>query len=153
MSITDELRKYAKGYEPYVNHRLLEIADRIDERHERAMADAELRISPTEAQMREMGLVKLPVDADGVPIHVGDEMTNGIDLPARVRALVLGSDGWTAMPTCAIEGRRVEPSALRHVKPDSWERIIRDAQEYVTEDAPLHSVSELVGRCRRLAGE
>lgn len=31
MAITDELREYERGYELYVNHKLLEIADRMRE--------------------------------------------------------------------------------------------------------------------------
>ena len=74
MSITDELKQYAYGYETMVNHRLLGIADRIDEAHEREIADAELWAAPTEGQIEEMGYIALPKDADGVPIHLGDVM-------------------------------------------------------------------------------
>ena len=77
MSITDELREYANiatDRDIYAGARLLKLADRIDERHERAMADAELAAAPTEAQLDELGYVKLPVDAVGVPIHVGDRL-------------------------------------------------------------------------------
>ena len=80
MGITDELRLWAArelaswkmARERYDD--LIAIADRIDKEHERGMADAELSAAPTEAQLSELGYVKLPVDADGVPIHVGDEM-------------------------------------------------------------------------------
>lgn len=39
MSITDELRGYAKGYELLVNYRLLEIADRIDAKYDELRDD------------------------------------------------------------------------------------------------------------------
>lgn len=55
MAITDELRKYARGYETMVNHKLLAIADRID------------------AELAER-YVELPKDADGECIHIGDEL-------------------------------------------------------------------------------
>ena len=83
MSITEELRDWSMdAHAGWIISRveldaLHAIADRIDAEHERGMADAELCAAPTEAQLSELGYVKLPVDADGVPIHVGDELTDG----------------------------------------------------------------------------
>lgn len=158
MSITDELRE---AMDPCISDDWLTIpksefetlADRIDAEHERMYEDLTIGMEPmTEANMARDGWVKLPVDADGVPIHVGDELTNGTDLPAKVRCMVLDESGWM-VSTRELRGYGMPPATLRHVQPDSWERIIKDAQEYVTDDEPLYSVSELVERCRRLAGE
>ena len=56
MSITDKLREWASVEVPYkYGHQLTAIANRID------------------AELAER-YVKLPVDADDVPIHIGDEM-------------------------------------------------------------------------------
>ena len=96
MSITDELREWA------VNHRaeldmgqlypaMIEcIADRIDAEHEAACAKAygdgamSVPIALDESQW-----VKLPKDADGVPIHVGDVMAYADNTkPMEVVALV-----------------------------------------------------------------
>lgn len=73
MSITDELRDWFKdrlfmgnGYAE-----LTAIADRIDEAHKHAIAYVDDRDPVT---MAEHGWIRLPVDADGVPIHVGDVM-------------------------------------------------------------------------------
>ena len=73
VNITDELRTEARGFGDYVYkpeqaRRLRIIADRIDAEHERQL----------EALYRDMSdaeYVKLPVDADGVPWHLGDELT------------------------------------------------------------------------------
>ena len=95
MSITDELRKYAQGWRE--NPNLMDdldagdidgllgdiehIADLIDAEHQKAirklnnLADAS---------------VLLPVDVDGVPIHVGDMMGRG-DAHGRVIALMLSN--------------------------------------------------------------
>ena len=134
------------------------IADRIDERHERALADADLCAAPTEAQLSELGYVKLPVDADGVPIHVGDELE--IEHNGRVTTvdvMTLLERGWTVYCT---SGGAFVPTKTRchHVQPDSWERIIRDAIaegfERTDISAPCEvGNDELVERCRRLAGE
>lgn len=160
MSITDELRE---GMSPCISDDWLTIpksefetlADRIDERHERGMADAELAASPTYAQMAELGWVKLPVDADGVPIHVGDELTNGTDLPAKVRCMVLDESGWM-VSTRELRGYGVLPATLHRVQPDSWENIIEDAANFALDTqhtAGRISLEPFVERCRRLAGE
>ena len=78
MSITDELRREVRErfltyvYTAEQADKLLAIADRIDAEHERGMADAEYAAAPTEAQLSELGYVKLSVDADGVPWSLGD---------------------------------------------------------------------------------
>ena len=82
MSITDELRKYARGYKPMVDHTLLEIADRIDEAHESSYKDgydegfasADDWLADHEDAMDEHGWIELPGDDDGVPIRIGDTM-------------------------------------------------------------------------------
>ena len=160
-SITDELREYAKGRTDYrPRERLLAIADRIDAEHERGMADAELAAAPTESQMAELGWAKLPVDADGVPIHAGDTVEEVGDDPMRHTVCGIGTlqdrpavfygnpskygyaDGWDFAEN------------VRHVQPDSWERIIEDAANYDRdgwEGSFRDFVDGLVERCRRLA--
>lgn len=79
MSITDELRTYAVMFERVVTAHLNAIADRIDEEHDREVADAR-NDAPHRAidkDMAEHGWVQLPNDADGKIIHVGDELTDG----------------------------------------------------------------------------
>ena len=75
MSITDELRKWAHGFNgPWRRNEemLLAIADRIDAEHEKAEQD----LIDANNQMEQLCecSIRLPVDADGVPIHVGDVM-------------------------------------------------------------------------------
>jgi hypothetical protein len=104
MSITDELRKYADrlsdeaarksehGFSP-VAMELERIADRIDAEHEakvsywqgasykdgydEGFASADDWLGQHEDAMAEHGWIRLPVDANGVPISVGDELTDG----------------------------------------------------------------------------
>lgn len=80
MSITDELREWFKDRIFMANgwQEIRDIADRIDAEHEAACAEAygngtmSVPIALDESQW-----VKLPVDADGVPIRVGDVMDKG----------------------------------------------------------------------------
>lgn len=97
MSITDELREWLKdrifmgnGYAE-----LTAIADRIDAEHEskvsywqdasykdgydEGFASADDYFTDKRETLKEHGWVKLPVDADGVPIHVGDKVTEHED--------------------------------------------------------------------------
>lgn len=76
MSITDELREYVDMFKDKVAApaTLRVIADRIDAEHERevTMACGEAIAKLGNKVVREY--VKLPVDADGVPIRIGDKI-------------------------------------------------------------------------------
>lgn len=81
MSITDELRGYVKHLDSLfddlcmVCEKLTAIADRIDAEHKRAIGYVNDYDPET---MAEHGWVRLPKDADGEYIHIGDEM-DGVD--------------------------------------------------------------------------
>ena len=99
------------------------------------------------------GLVRLPVDADKVPINIGDVMVyaDGNTCPLHVVALVppavfLTDDGPRYADMC------------RHA-PDTWERIIEDARtctgsagNYTTVPSMrwTNEVDALVARCKAL---
>ena len=76
MSITDELRGWANGFAMTRKHyelQLLAIADRIDAEHEAQLNDA-FETRNSDENLESDGWVRLPVDADGEYIHVGDVM-------------------------------------------------------------------------------
>lgn len=78
MRITDELREWASVEVPYnYSHKPLAIADHIDDRIndkcERMKCEYEREFEEWK-HTQDTCYVKLPVDADGVPIHVGDVM-------------------------------------------------------------------------------
>ena len=76
MSITDELREYANietDRDIYAGARLYKIADRIDAEHEADVSTAcRLAAGLDNDALAKRGYIALPMDADGVPIHVGD---------------------------------------------------------------------------------
>ena len=162
-SITDELREFmerADGYELWCPHHKVEltrIADRIDEEYERARNAAyETGFSDGEDADEHDGWMKLPVDADGVPIRVGDVMEERSGHTFEVASLMVfgGSDNWLVLSDARNFSSFREPHDLRHVQPDSWESIIQDAVKLGYADYPTTSYeAELVERCRRLAGE
>lgn len=91
MSITDELREWASVEVPYkYGHQLLAIADRIDAEHESACAEAYgSGVMSVPIALDESQWIRLPVDADGEPIHIGDVMAYADNTrPMEVTALV-----------------------------------------------------------------
>ena len=108
MSITDELREWAHGFNgPWRRNEemLLNIADRIDERvknirfneHHKGYQDGIMdgcsHYDPehTECMVsEENAYIKLPVDADGEVIHIGDRVENN----ERVVRIVLTDGSW-----------------------------------------------------------
>lgn len=60
--------------------------------------------------------LKLPVDADGVPWHIGDV----IEGHGELRCMSINCYGWTFVSSTAIN-----PSIHRHVKPRTIEDVLR----------------------------
>ncbi len=77
MSITDELRKWGYGFCGSSYEAVNAIADRIDAEHEKAIRELN--------DLADNSMV-LPVDADGVPIRVGDKVVDW-DTPRLVVAV------------------------------------------------------------------
>ena len=85
MSITDELREYARIHQPYKSElynaqcadEITAIADRIDAEHERSMADAYLSGTPTDEKLTELGWVRK--DKEHIISHATIEVTPHID--------------------------------------------------------------------------
>ena len=132
MSITDELRECANEYSVFAQpSRLLRIADRIDAEHERACkeqfacgAEHGIGASIEASEYQSRGWMKLPVDADGVPIRVGDRieyLTGGRDI---VRFVTLNGDGWM------VNERGWKPCTMRHYTPPTVEDVLFDALKH-----------------------
>lgn len=103
------------------------------------------------------GWVRLPVDADGVPWHIGDVTESG----QEVKAMGLNRHGWSFVGIV----NEIDPAIHRHHQPDTWERIIRDAigegmarqrdndsSECCERANPMNN-DALVARCKALAGD
>lgn len=92
MRSSDELREYSNTFVP--SAKLLRIADHIDAEHEqfvsfyKRLEDA--TIKRKDVEIFGVEYMALPVDADGVPIRVGDVMVyaEGNTCPMKVVALV-----------------------------------------------------------------
>lgn len=105
--------------------RLLALADRID------------------AEM-----VELPRDRDGVPIHVGDTVYDESGVACEVVSIGFGR--WSGgMMVHAVDGshqwRDLIPGQLAHTRPDSFERIADELEEW-SEDNRVNGDREVFDR-------
>lgn len=119
-------------------------------------------IDGIEAELNE-GWVELPRDSEGIPIRPNDEIV--VHYPEEepeagtVTALIL-TDRWDFEQSCwDTDSRDVSDlrgfyENVRHVKPDTWEQIIKNAIELgYTDPDNEHLEQVLVDRCKALAGE
>ena len=154
MSITNELREWASVEVPYkYGHQLTAIADRIDAEHEakvsywqgasykdgydEGFASADDWLGQHEDAMAEHGWIRLPLDADGVPIHVGD-VVEYADNPTELFTasyIELEKNGWWVFG--GVMGRR--PDNYRHHHEPTVEDVLR---ELLDEAEHFHSLEE-----------
>ena len=74
------------------------------------------------------GWIRLPVDADGEPWHIGDVTENGV----TVNAMRLGSRGWIFL--CQND---IDPSIHRHYHAPTVEDVLREFALAVCKDDAL----------------
>jgi hypothetical protein len=159
--ITSELRKYATvSWDPWpdARDRLYQMCDRIDAIHAQLEREnAELRAA------RGDDWIKLPVDADGLPIHVGDmlagEKAGGFGLcePFEVGCIMFGRD---IVQVNDVHGL-TRCTEFAHHHHDTWESIIDDAEALarewfntdMSENEHADGLNALVARCKKLAGD
>ena len=163
MSITDELRKWAEGDTLRAGMSLrtareqaLAIADRIDKQHEHELTMARGEAIQYLGSEVAKKYVKLPVDADGIPIHVGDEVIDYCT-PRTVAAVSEDSICLSGYEEGCYYRMGIAKNYHR-TKPDTWERIIADAiaegyERINLTDTITESNDELIARCKKLAEE
>jgi len=179
MSITDELREWAHGFNgPWKRNEemLLAIADRIDAEHEakvsywqgasykdgydEGFAGADDWLGQHEDAMAEHGWVMLPVDADGEYIHIGDVMEwvrYGDDDPTIVRTVIgVGFEVFFAWSDEQGRYAQYEANAYRHYHAPTVEDVLREFAVEVCGEPALtirSGVVEEYASRLRLAGE
>jgi len=136
MSITEELRKWVSAY-PWRKDRdaaeARALIDRIDKAHER-----EVYAVQSSAVFMPNHRISMPLDADDMPIHLGDEVVFASGEPEEhftVDAFSLDLDGWH------VNGEfDAMPSELRR-----WEAPTVDAllMQFVVDAADTASVTEM----------
>ena len=143
MSITDELRSWAEGNALRAGMSLrtardqaIAIADRIDAEYERAVISAmndalyHTLYHANDESMAELGLMRLPEDADGEYIHVGDAMEwariedDGLTIVREVSAV--GNDVFFAWSDEQHRYAQYESHAYRHHHAPTVEDVLRE---------------------------
>ena len=130
MSITDELREWAHGFTgPYKRNeqQLLAIADRIDAEHGASVIASGVKIVND--------YVRLPGDADGEPIHVGDVVIYDYDgvrtgTPETVKWIAMGE---TEVHISTEHHSYTKPSTLRHYHKPTVEDVMVEFVERLDE--------------------
>ena len=136
-SITDELRAWFKDRMFMGNgwREIRDIADRIDEAHERELRETGEDI--VRDVRREW--VRLPLDADGVPICVGDVMECGDGTVFTVESISLHPFGWRCSGD-GIDGSGYKctahplPHSCRHHRTPTVEDVLREFGEKMGEN-------------------
>lgn len=118
-----------------------------------ALADGLVRVADAMDAM-----MPLPVGADGEPIRPGDGVWNENGIHGVVTSLTVcngRAEAYVRYDDGIVQER---PDRLAHERPDSFERVVRDAfalggwSEEMVGDGPGYSVEDLVARCEHLAG-
>lgn len=150
MSITDELREYIWQHATN-NDELRAIADRIDAEHQKAEDEwkakdgqtwlrgyAECRAELMEgneviaADLEKAGWVKFPpLDADGEPWHIGDEIANQYNLHLTVSEIVYASNGYWMLH--AKPNWRFYANIACHYHAPTVEGVLREFAEKITD--------------------
>jgi hypothetical protein len=140
MGITDELREWAndnteqtmcmlsmppKHYVHGVLEQLLAIADRIDAEYKKALSGAYAD------KMDANGWVRLPVDADGEPWHIGDVTESG----NTIKAMEIKKHGW-----CFIGiQNEIDPSLHRHYHAPTIEDVLREFADEMNQNLGMYT--------------
>lgn len=137
MSITDELREWAKGstLSSWTAEHLTAIADRIDAEHEAQLNDA-FETRNSDENLESDGWMRLPKDADGEYIHIGDMMVSKDGKVHRVDSLTRNPTWfdyeWSIRLALLNDGVgagslvRYRPDALRHYHAPTVEDVLRE---------------------------
>lgn len=180
MAITDELRKWAQICGIKYDSKLYEIADTIDAAHRSALEKLAAQLDET-SDMREfcerldraansredvtiwgVDYTPLPVDADGVPIHVGDLLTDterqSIGLKPTAVKCILYNDEGCVVSANDPHGYWYDPSLLRHHRTQTVEDVLREMLTGMGVDASEHCadaasyIAEFAARLRLAEG-
>lgn len=154
MSITDELREYTEKQVKWLDvskvhyRKLFSIADRIDAEHERLMQEQPFTIDMvpmTDESMAEHGWVRLPKDADGEYIHVGERVQLIGNDPGTVSHMSLADDGWRVYVKYdgGIGTGSGEPKHIRHYHAPTVEGVLREMHAELDEVTALY-VGEVI---------
>ena len=95
-------------------------------------------------------VVECPTASDGKPLRIGDTVWGQDGKQFTVEGV--GPEFVWGRAEGKKTHKRLRPEWLTHERPDSWERVERDARTIDECCTDLMSAADLVARCKRLAG-
>lgn len=158
MSITDELREYARIHQPYKSElynaqcadEITAIADRIDAEHERQLGVLYRDMSDAE-------WVRLPKDADGVPVRIGDKMETERFGVVEVEGFIHNAIAFNVYDPQPARICTVPANQCRHHHAPTVEDVLREFALAVCKDDALtirkDVVDEYAAKLRLAEGE
>lgn len=115
-------------------HKIHEVCKCLEDSHER---EKKLRAELDEYDQTHM---LLPVDADDVPICVGDVVTGGMGDQGPVQHLELWEDGWVVVfEFSSGQFTRYASDAVHHVKPRTIEDMLREFAQEMNENLGMYT--------------
>jgi hypothetical protein len=148
MSITDELRKWGYGFCGDTHDVVTEIADRIDAEHQKALDEwkakhgqmwlkgyAECHAELLEgnetlaSDLEGCGWVRLPKDADGEYIHIGDVMENIVCPPVHREVTGVGVECFYGFDEGNGRYSQFGANCYRHYHAPTVEDVLREFAE------------------------
>jgi len=165
MGITDELREYTEKQIKWLDmskvhyRKLFSIADRIDAEHESACAEAYGNGVQSVGLPDMTAYVKLPVDADGELIHVGDMMENIVCPSVHRVATGVGVECFYGWDEGNGRYSQFDANCYRHYHAPTVEDVLREFAAQVTNGGRVHgalNIDSAIAECApllRLAGE
>lgn len=170
MRITDELRHYilvhvGSGISLACEKAIANIAKRIDERvenirfneYQKGYQDGIRDGRSCEWDYWESTHIELPKDADGVPIHIGDVLTDDAEFKSEgnVECLMLDKDGWYVWFSKGWTPVRIHK--WHHYHNPTVENVLRDfaycCEEGATEQSIDEVIAEYAKKLRLMNGE
>lgn len=135
--LTDEMRKWGRDMafvndNPRFVKRVDELCDNIYKEHEKMLSEQydslTVDMKPmTDENMAEGGWTRLPMDADGEYIHVGDILI-GYNDTAIVKGLTLSKNGWELI---CDNGIWHDPEEFVHYHKPTVEEILQEFRDEV----------------------
>ena len=137
MRSIDNLREYALTAASVNATTRAVLAGYVDE-IEREVKDALLNVHTD--LMDANGWMRYPVDADGVPIHVGDVM-EGYQITIEVDGLCWDGESWSLVDACGT--RWHDCAAFTHHHAPTVEDVLREFAAQVTNGQHIHGAIEI----------
>ena len=162
MESINRLRRYVECHDKItgltatcINHLIDSIENEVDDMWHALTIDAK---PMTDENMSADGWIRLPIDADGVPIHVGDVMEerSGHTFEAASLMAFGGSDNWLVLSDPRNFSSFREPHDIRHHHAPTVEDVLREFLDNFHDASCIEAEADVVAEYAaklRLVGE